>query len=107
MREREEPFMLPGSRAAGSSSTFASAGRRFVAIGRRATQFTSGRARRRRKDTGAIYLKACGTGRTLHEHATPLPNLALLLSAASKIVALFAALTGHTLLKGSAAERGR
>jgi hypothetical protein len=34
-------------------------------------------------------------------------NLALPLTGPSKIVALFAALTGHNLLKGSAAERAR
>ena len=36
-----------------------------------------------------------------------LPNLALLLTGPSKIVALFAALTGHHLWKGPAAERER
>ena len=34
-------------------------------------------------------------------------NLALLLTGPSKIAALFAALTGHNLLKGPAAERER
>ena len=39
--------------------------------------------------------------------AEVLPNLALLLTGPSKIVALFAALTGHNLWKGPAAERER
>ena len=37
----------------------------------------------------------------------PRSNLALLLTAASRIVALFATLTGHNLLKAAAIERER